>query len=93
MNRLSQTINDRYDALMFANSSEAARKAAAELVRTVLGDEALDRSLADALRETCRRLRPSQDPKEQDRFEAEFIELGIWPASGAQPNQTHKIAA
>ena len=93
MNRLSQLINERYDALMFAKSSEAARKAATELVRTVLGDQALDRPLADALRETCRRLRPSQDAREQARFEAEFVELGIWPASAAQPNQTQKIAA
>jgi hypothetical protein len=93
MNRLTQMINDRYDALMFAKSAETARKAARELVRVVLGEEAVDRPLEQALRETCRRLRPSQDPKEQARFEAEFIELGIWPNSAAQPAQTHKIAA
>jgi hypothetical protein len=86
-------INDRYDALMFAKSPETAHKAATELVRIVLGEEALDRPLEQALRETCRRLRPSQDPKEQARFEAEFVELGIWPNSTSQPNQTHKIAA
>jgi hypothetical protein len=93
MNRLTQMINDRYDALMFAKSPETARKAAKELVRSVLGDEALDRPLEQALRETCRRLRPSQDPKEQARFEAEFIELAIWPNSAAQPNHSQKIAA
>jgi hypothetical protein len=93
MNRLTQMINDRYDALMFAKSPETARKAARELVRIVLGDEALDRPLEQSLRETCRRLRPSQDAKEQARFEAEFIELGIWPNSSAQPAQSQKIAA
>jgi hypothetical protein len=86
-------INDRYDALMFAKSPETARKAARELVRVVLGENAADRPLEDAVRETCRRLRPSHDPKEQTRFEAEFIELAIWPNSAAQPSQTHKIAA
>ena len=93
MKRLTQMINDRYDALMFAKSAETARKAARELVCVVLGEEAVDRPLEQALRETCRRLRPSHDPKEQARFEAEFIELGIWPNPAAQPAQTHKIAA
>ena len=87
MNPNAQFINDRYDALMFAKNPGAARKAARELVRVVLGDEALQRPLEEALRECCRRLRPSADPKEQGRFEAEFVELGIWP-NGAQ-----KIAA
>lgn len=81
MNRNSQFLNDRYEALMFAKTSAAAHKAARELVRVVLGDEALDRSLEDGLRECCRRLRPSEDPREQARFEAEFIELGIWPTN------------
>lgn len=93
MNRVTQLINDRYDALMFAKSAETARRAARGLVRVVLGEKAADRPLEDALRETCRRLRPSQDPKEQARFEAEFIELAIWPNSAAQPSETHKIAA
>lgn len=83
MNANAQFINDRYDALMFAKSSEAARKAARELVRAVLGDEALRRPLDESLRDCCRRLRPSTDPKEQSRYEAEFVELGIWP-NGAQ---------
>jgi hypothetical protein len=93
MNRLTPLINDRYDALMFARSPETARQAARELVRTVLGEDAAGRPLEEALRETCRRIRPSQDPKEQARFETEFIELAIWPNSAAQPNQTQKIAA
>jgi hypothetical protein len=88
MNRHNQLINERYDALMFAKSSEAARKAARELIRLVLGDEAATRPLEQAMRECCRELRPSQDPKEQARFEAEFIELAIWPT---QPSQ--KVAA
>ena len=80
MNRESQLINDRYEAMMFAKSPEAARKAAQELVRVVLGDEAANRSLEEALRETCRQLRPAEDAREQARFEAEFVELGIWPS-------------
>jgi len=79
MNRHTQLINERYDALMFAKSGEAARKAARELVRVILGDDAAALPLEQAMRECCRQLRPSQDPKEQARFEAEFIELAIWP--------------
>lgn len=66
---------------MFAKTPEAARKAARELVRVVLGDEAVRQPLDEALRNCCRRLRPAEDPREQARFEAEFIELGIWPDS------------
>jgi len=81
MNRRIQMINDRYEAMMFAKTAEQAREAARELVRVVLGDEATEKPLADALRECCRLMRPSQDPREQQRFEQEFIELGIWPNS------------
>ena len=81
MNRNIQLINERYDALMFAKSPEAARRAARELARVVLGEEAVGLPLDQALRECCRELRPSDDPKEQARFEAEFVELGIWPNS------------
>ena len=87
MNRNSQIINDRYEALMFARSPEAARKAARELVRVVLGEDGLQRPLEEALRQCCRQLRPSHDPKEQARFESEFVEMGIWP------NNAQKIAA
>jgi putative hemolysin len=73
---------------MFAKSSEAARKAGRELIRVVLGEEAASRPLEQALRDCCRQLRPSKDPKEQGRFEAEFIELAIWPNSSSQ-----KVAA
>jgi hypothetical protein len=87
MNRYAQLVNARYEAMMFAKSSEEARIAARELIKTVLGDDALNGPLEEALRETCRRLRPSQDPREQARFEAEFIELGLWP------KPAHKVAA
>jgi hypothetical protein len=79
MNRENQLINDRYEAMMFARSPEAARKAARELVRVVLGDEAVRQPLEESLRQCCRRLRPAEDPREQARYEAEFIEMGIWP--------------
>ncbi len=81
MNRHTQMINDRYEALMFAKTSEQARVAAKELIRIVLGDGHTEKPLEEALRDCCKVLRPSQDPREQQRFEAEFIELGIWPES------------
>ena len=80
MNKALQQLNERYEAMMFAKTPEIGRKAARELVRTVLGEEALrNKSLEEALRECCRRMRPSSDPKEQVRFENEFVELGLWP--------------
>ncbi len=87
MNRYTELVNTRYEAMMFAKTAPEARKAAHELVRVVLGDNAPNRPLEEALRETCRRLRPSEDPREQARYEAEFVELGIWP------NSTQKVAA
>ena len=82
MDRNTQNaINARYDALMFATTPEAARKAARALVEIVLGHEAAHRPLEEALREVCRRLRPSENPAEQARFEAEFIELAFAPTS------------
>ncbi len=81
MNKHTQMINDKYETLMFAKTPEAGRQAARELIRVVLGEDALKQSLEEALRECCRILRPSTDAKEQARFEAEFVELGIWPAS------------
>ena len=83
MNRRIQMINDRYEALMFAKTPRQALKAARELIRVVLGDEALELPLEQALRECCREMRPSQDPREQQRFEAEFVELAIWPNTNA----------
>jgi hypothetical protein len=87
MNRYTELVNARYEAMMFAKTAEEARKAAHELVRVVLGDEASKRPLEEALKEICRRIRPSEDPREQARFEAEFVELGIWP------NSAHTMAA
>jgi hypothetical protein len=77
MDRNTQLINERYDALMFASGPESARKAARELVRVVLGDEAAQGSLDEGLRVVCRKLRPSEDPREQARFESEFLELAL----------------
>ena len=88
MNRQSQMINDRYEAMMFAKSAEDARRNARELVRLVLGDDASNQPLEEALRECCRELRPSEDPREQVRFENEFVELGIWPTQSQ-----HRAAA
>ncbi len=79
MTRADQLIHDRYEALMFAKTPELGRKAARSLVEAVLGPEGLQLSLEEALRECCRRLRPSRDPREQLRFENEFVEMGIWP--------------
>jgi hypothetical protein len=87
MNRNSELVNQRYDALMFASSPQAARRAARELARVVLGDAALDLPLDEALRQVCRQLRPAENPIDQARFESEFIELGIWP------NASRSIAA
>jgi hypothetical protein len=87
MSRLKSLIESQYETLLFAKSSEAAREAAVELVRMVLGEDALARPLEDALRDCCRVLRPAKDPKEQLRFEEEFLELAIWPG------KSHKIAA
>lgn len=68
-------VDSQYEELLFAKSPEAAREAAVELVRAVLGQEALAWPREDALRECCRMLRPANDPKEQLRFEHEFLEL------------------
>ena len=84
MNRQAQLVNDRYEAMMFAKSAEDARRNARELARMVLGDEASKLPLEEALRECCRELRPSEDPREQVRFENEFVDLGIWPAPAQQ---------
>jgi hypothetical protein len=72
-----------YDALMFAKTPEQARKAAVTLVRVVLGEEAVERPLDETLREVCREIRPSSDPKEQARYESEFVELVMGPRLGA----------
>ena len=87
MTRAAQQIQERYDALMFAKTQESARARAVELVELVLSERASQLSLQEALRETCRLIRPSADPREQVRFENEFIELAVWPQNA------HSIAA
>jgi hypothetical protein len=87
MSRRKSLIESQYETLLFAKSPEAAREAAVELVRIVLGEDAAARPLEEALRECCRILRPAKDPGEQLRFEEEFLELAIWPS------RSHKIAA
>jgi hypothetical protein len=87
MAKFSQYIESRYDALMFAKSPEVAQQAANELTAAVLGERAAHLPLRESLRECCRVLRPAQDPREQARFEEEFIELAFWP------DRTHQIAA
>ena len=80
MSMLRKSVIDaKYEAMLFAKSAEAAREAAVELVRTLLGEEVLERPLENTLRECCRILRPAKDPREQLRFEEEFVELAIWP--------------
>ena len=87
MSRRKSLIDSQYEALLFAKSAEAAREAAVELIRIVLGEEALSRPLEQALRECCRTLRPAKDAQEQSRFEEEFLELAIWPGT------SHRAAA
>ena len=84
MPNTNQTIDSRYDALLFARTPEIARKAAQDLVRVVLGEEAVKRPLRETLRECCRVLRPARDPRDQNRFEEEFVELVFWPGKSAQ---------
>lgn len=84
MSRISESIDARYDALMFAKSPEAARSAATDLIRVVLGEEAVNRPLEQTLKECCRVIRPARDPKEEARFEDEFVELALWPGKQAK---------
>ena len=88
MDRHLQQVNVLYDTLMFANTPEQARTAARELVKLVLGQDALQRPLDESLRAVCRRIRPAEDAKEQARFEVEFLELLNSPTSAS-----HTIAA
>lgn len=85
-------VDERYEALMFAKSPEAARSAAVQLARTLLGDNAIGLSLEEALRQCCRVLRPAHDRGEQRRFEDEFVELGIWPSKSETPRASEMAA-
>ena len=83
MKREKEQVNICYDALMFASTQAQARQAAHELVRLILGDEALNQPLEESLRKVCREMRPAKDEREQVRFEAEFLELVAAPTSAA----------
>lgn len=84
MNKRTQLINERYETLLFAPTPQAGRKAAKGLIAAVLGDDALKLPFEEALRQTCRRFRPSRDPREQARFEQEFIELATAPTNARE---------
>ncbi len=92
MARISEMIDARYEALLFAKSATAARRAAVDLIEVVLGEEAADYSLERGLRKCCQILRPADDPKEQVRFENEFIELGIWPEPSSRQSSVATAA-
>jgi hypothetical protein len=77
MTRAAQHVQEKYDVLLFAKTPEAARKAAREFAVAVLGEEASKLPVREALRESCRRWRPAADPKEQQRFEDELVELAF----------------
>jgi hypothetical protein len=83
MDRNEELINKRYDALMFARTPEEAKRAARLLADVVLGEEGVALPLERAMKEVCRKLRPASDPRDQARFEAEFLELVFAPAPGA----------
>jgi hypothetical protein len=82
MDRNEEIISKRYDALMFARTPEEAKRAAKLLANGVLGESALHIPLERAMREVCRKLRPASDPRDQSRFEAEFLELVFAPTGG-----------
>jgi len=83
MDRNEELISKRYDALMFARTPEEAKRAARLLADAVLGEEGVALPLERALKEVCRKIRPASDPRDQARFEAEFLELAFAPAPGA----------
>jgi hypothetical protein len=83
MDRNEELISKRYDALMFARTPEEAKRAARLLADAVLGEEGVALPLERAMKEVCRKIRPASDPRDQARFEAEFLELAFAPAPGA----------
>lgn len=82
MDRNEELISKRYDALMFARTPQEAKHSARLLADAVLGEEAIGLPLERAMKEVCRRLRPAADPRDQGRFEAEFLELVFAPTAG-----------
>jgi hypothetical protein len=81
MDRNEEIISKRYDALMFARTPEEAKRSARLLAEAVLGEAGLALSLERAMKEVCRKLRPASDPRDQTRFEAEFLELVFSPTN------------
>lgn len=82
MDRNEELINKRYDALMFARNPQEAKRAAKLLAEAVLGEAGLGLPLERAMKEVCRKIRPATDPRDQARFEAEFLELIFEPTGG-----------
>lgn len=82
MDRNEEIITKRYDALMFARTPREAKRAARLLAHAVLGEEGIGLPLERAMKEVCRKLRPASDPRDQARFEAEFLELVYAPTNG-----------
>jgi hypothetical protein len=82
MDRNEEMISKRYDALMFARNTEEAKRAARLLAEAVLGEDGLGLPLERAMKEVCRKIRPASDPRDQARFEAEFLELVSAPTNG-----------
>jgi hypothetical protein len=82
MDRNEEIISKRYDALMFARTPEEAKRAAKFLAEAVLGEDSLHMPLERAMKEVCRKIRPASDPRDQARFEAEFLELVFTPTGG-----------
>ncbi len=82
MDRNEELISKRYDALMFARNPQEAKRAARLLADAVLGEDGLGMPLERAIKEVCRKIRPATDPRDQARFEAEFLELVFAPTAG-----------
>jgi hypothetical protein len=82
MDRNEELISKRYDALMFARNTDEATRAARLLAETVLGEQGLGLPLERAMKEVCRKIRPASDPRDQARFETEFLELVFAPTNG-----------
>src|SRR5450432_4117297 len=85
MDRNEEIINKRYDALMFARTPQEAKRAAKLLAESVLGQDGLQLPLERAMKEVCRKLRPASDPRDQARFEAEFLEMVFAPTNSLTP--------
>ncbi len=100
MDRNEELINKRYDALMFARNPEEAKRTARLLADAVLGEEGVGMPLERAMKEVCRKIRPAEDPRDQARFEVEFLELvfapsasDLSPVATTEPHRSRRKAA